>query len=607
MDTTITISSKSVKNKSDYLHLTYNTGKNKDAIISVDSSNFGQSGSVTWDKKCPTLSNIEKVTNWMKQSDKECVKNEFTDLVKNKESEAKSLILVRCDFNKAANTQAYYPSPFNRSTSLINYFKDETLAKHSKVPMTPKLEGTFKAPDQKSNCFHLESPLSKTGSSYSNEIMDEVPLSPESRKKELCHYLQLMNPADKKEITILQNRRSTRVKHLAEQKQVQDKIKEITEEVNMEIPEKAATLKSFKELNIQITTSEHEDDDESDKMDHFSFPFPPKKLITATKDFDDIMTRLVPRLKRRLKEVKIPFLTDKPKGKKDVSKPIHDKNKSSKMVKMDKTLPKMRKKHVKGRIKTLRSNGSLKDVPIKKLIAKNEKQIIKTKTSKSINGKRQSVTSVSHKSRTKSPAKSISSHCEIISVGHSQDEDIDLEHFMDDMVDFDKLSEEHRKCLIESRILSTNKTVSHSYNMDMSPLFGFTKSDTHEISKMCEKYKNSLQLNLQKDVLTDIKLSKDVEMEKKKEIIEKEKKQQANGGNTYLIVNIHTPDSSENVSGSSAVSEQSTVSTLREHDYASAPSKNSEKEDSDSEDNDAMSLQAKEASSGNFIEVYIVI
>ncbi|KAF7266599.1 hypothetical protein GWI33_020102 [Rhynchophorus ferrugineus] len=64
----------------------------------------------------------------------------------------------------------------------------------------------------------------------SDDYESDIPLSPESeKKKELCSYLQLMKPTDKKTVMILQNRRSVRVKNLSlmqERRELEKKLKE---------------------------------------------------------------------------------------------------------------------------------------------------------------------------------------------------------------------------------------------------------------------------------------------------------------------------------------------------------------------------------------------
>lgn len=70
-----------------------------------------------------------------------------------------------------------------------------------------------------------------------DDYENEVPLSPESeKKKELCSYLQLMKPSDKKTVMILQNRRSVRVKNLCmmqEKKELEKKLKENHNDMNL--------------------------------------------------------------------------------------------------------------------------------------------------------------------------------------------------------------------------------------------------------------------------------------------------------------------------------------------------------------------------------------
>lgn len=582
MDTTITISSKNVKNKSDFLHLTYNAGNNEDAIISVDSSNFGQSGTVTWDKKCSTLSNIEKVTNWMKQTDKEYVKEELVEFTKSSEDESKSLIVFRCDFNKSTNISNFYPNvnSFNK-TSLINYFKDENRTS-PKVSTNMENDGrlseqkllTYDDQSEKTDIHSSKISQSQSDSSFisenKSENTDEVPLSPEIRKKELCHYLQLMNPADKKEILILQNRRSSRVRNLAEQKQFQEKLKELhneNEKDKTQPIEKSITLKSFKELNIHV--NKLEDEEKLDKScKHFVFPFPPEHLSNDVSDFDIIMYKLVPKLKRICSYKNIPYLTK-----------------------------------TNTRVRSLRSNSSVIKKPTGKKQKSKKNRSRKSKSVPPCSTKSRQNSPLSTKStRCISPSKSIISHCEIISVGDNhEDDNVDVDEIMDDMIDFEKLSDEHRKCLIESRILST-KPFQPSYNNEaiglnvVSPLYGFSKTDTNEISKICEKYKKSISSGFVNNIRNELKDStvNVTNIQKNNDNEEKNKLEtaQLSGGNTYVILNIHTPNSSEDIT---ETSERSSNSSFQEHDYASSPSKKSE-----SNDNDDLDMNSH---TGNYLEV----
>ncbi|XP_056629611.1 putative leucine-rich repeat-containing protein DDB_G0290503 [Diorhabda sublineata] len=583
MDTTITISSKHVKNKSDFLHLTYNAGNNEDAIISVDSSNFGQSGTVTWDKKCSTISNIEKVTNWMKHSDKECVEEELVEFTKSNEDETKSLILFRCDFNKSTKISNYYPNNSFNKTSLISYFKDENGTSQNSTKVSTIMENNIRVSEQKLSAYDDQSKktempsskISQSDRSFTSENKsdntDEVPLSPETRKKELCHYLQLMNPSDKKEILILQNRRSSRVRNLAEQKQFQEKLKEINndnEKDKTESIEKSVTLKSFKELNVHI--NKLEDEEKLDKtFKHFVFPFPPEHLSEVVNDFDTVMYKLIPKLKRFCSYKNIPYLT---------------KNNTQ--------------------VRSLRSHNTItkKSTEKKQISKKNRTRKSKSVPPSSIKSRQNSPVST-RSTRYVSPSKSISSQCEIISVGDNHDDDnVDVDQIMDDMIDFEKLSDEHKKCLIESRILST-KPFQPSYNSKtiglnvISPLYGFSKTDTNEISKICEKYKKSISSGFVNNICKELKdstvnvtnIQKNNDNEDKNNKLETS---QVSGGNTYVILNIHTPNSSEDIT---QTSEHSSNSSFQDHDYASCPSKNSE-----SHDNDDLEINTL---TGNHLEV----
>ncbi|XP_050298677.1 uncharacterized protein LOC126737715 [Anthonomus grandis grandis] len=127
-----------------------------------------------------------------------------------------------------------------------------------------------------SNMVEKEVDISDSGS--------ELSLSPENeKKKELCSYLQLMKPSDKKTIMILQNRRSVRVKNLTimqEKKELEKKLREESEDTGDNL--------------LKLPT----DSDDGDKRDkwlkyrgqqqeaNFNFPKPEEHLASILKDFD---------------------------------------------------------------------------------------------------------------------------------------------------------------------------------------------------------------------------------------------------------------------------------------------------------------------------------
>ncbi|XP_072382846.1 uncharacterized protein [Diabrotica undecimpunctata] len=622
MDTTIRISSKTVKNKNDFLQVTYNTGKSKDAVISLDSSNFGQSGSVTWDKKNSTLSNIEKVTNWMKQSDKECVDMNLLEESSSNDSESKSLILFRYDFNKPTKPTSHFPTLFNRSTSLIDYFKNENAArsKPSKGSTLSGMKDNIALTEKKSEKnFPIESPdrissnILTSDNSYTSEnkseITDEIPLSPESQKKELCHYLQLMNPADKKEILILQNRRSSRVRNLVEQKQhFQERFKEVSDgdREKIETVQKPTTPKSVNELQFNNISNSKE----------FSFPFPPKKLSTIVIDFDNVMSDLIPKFKKCCEENNLSYMqklqietkeSNVLKQKKDCTqKIVHKKITKSKFKSLVKT-------RSRASLKNLRSNDNLKHVPIRNLLEKSQRgSSIKNRRAKSVPASSNRSTlnctpiSISSSIPQSTSPKSIGSHCEIISVDPGLEEDqITIDQMLEDIPDFELLSDEYKRCLIESRILctktvTTNKNhVSESYNFTVAPLYGFTKKDTQEVSNMCEKYKKTVSLTDEvKESTEKPKEIQDVGGKRDKE--EQQETNTSNNGNTYLIVNIDTSGYTAEISDSSQDSEPPNSHSTQKHDYSTATNNNGE-----NSDNEALftAVPIANVEKGNYLEI----
>ncbi|KAG5878226.1 hypothetical protein JTB14_020803 [Gonioctena quinquepunctata] len=703
MDTTITISSSTSTNSTDFVHLTYNTGKNEDAMISVDSSGF-ERVPVTWDENSSfsqskqSFLNIQ--SNWMKGSTSD-VENEVMKDIRNitsqsctyptsfslektnsKEVESKSLILVRCDFNKSTNAQSYYPSlnRFNRSTSLIKYFKEEQDAPLPNISCLTQNSNpnnsNYTKDHQKQvgesevsksivceshNQFSTnEDPCLRANHKMTNENLDStevVPLSPESRKKELCKYLQLMNPADKKEISKLQNRRSTRVRNLTvmqEQKQLQDKLKQVEQDNINEKSEICATLKSFRELNITVGKYEAEEE-ESEKS--FSFPFPPNQMIENINHFDIIMSAIVPSLKRmckyrnikytnfnknkqNLKAKKIRIISPSKCRSKDNGSTAY-KTRTNKKTTKEKTessvekhkikISNMTRKNNSERKNSLRSKGKLKNISIKKLVGKKDKEISRWKMLKQKELREQHkiskdkciVSSASVKPRRVSDSKSTSSKCEIVSVGHSIEDNIDLENFMDDMVDFDNLSEEHKKCLIENRILSTkpiervlpseDASLSFCSLQSLSPLYGFGKpvgSSTIENNKNINSESKTSVLksaaDQEKDKNVAIEFSRDDKLKLKKTVDKNgEAAPPIIGGNTYLILNIHRPEIQvQNQANPAKVVQTenihvSTGTSLQEHDYAGSPNRKKIED----EEVDVVTVPVKNLPVGKYLEI----
>lgn len=112
-------------------------------------------------------------------------------------------------------------------------------------------------------------------SSKSNKSEFDNPLSPESeKKKELCSYLQLMKPTDKKTVMILQNRRSVRVKNLSmlqEKREMEKKLREENSETSHE--NDGSRLEIFENCND----------------DGFKFPAPQSSLLKTFRDFSEEM------------------------------------------------------------------------------------------------------------------------------------------------------------------------------------------------------------------------------------------------------------------------------------------------------------------------------
>ncbi|KAJ8951585.1 hypothetical protein NQ318_020462 [Aromia moschata] len=239
-------------------------------------------------------------------------------------------------------------------------------------------------------------------------------------------------------------------------------------------------------------------------------------------------------------------------------------------------------------------------------------------------------------SRRTSQSKSIGSQCEVVTVTEKSEDQVDLENFMDDMIDFNNLSEEHKKCLIESRILSTKPITQISstgsseedpskslYSLQgISPLYGFSTVNMNEVKKICEAYKNSSFLkNYSTDLLQDCLFDNDrVKMEKRdvEEIefkTETEKSTVEKLASTIiedLIDEDFADDLEENKYKIDSIQEASCQASnspereplangvsLQEHDYAGNPSE----DDDEEKDVDVITVPNKNLPIGGCIKI----
>lgn len=689
MDTPITVSSTStVPNKSDFVQLNYSAGNNEESIISLGSTSF-ERVPVSWPSRNNTfkrrdsntsLTNIQKVSNWIRSIEepkhdsfivdleedvkdgnfKECSKPEDSNA--NIGSESKSIILFRCDFNKSATACCPTLKSFNHS-SLINNIQNQKVetVNSCSTNMSSKSEPTGKkqSPSNSNkrmllkcsessklmnhcNKHNIKISIGKealemndTKSNGSSDIY-EVPLSPDSQKKELCSYLQLMNPADKKERFILQNRRSTRVRNLTAMQEKRKKDDQITDTGNSEQVtkniEKCPTLKSFKELNIRVEKVKFSDELFKDKVsetevDIFYFPFPSKELTESVQDFDNTMSKLISRYKRICKiknlksNCKIGLTKSVPKTKENLVKSVHKvkhkvdhKDNNVKKKEKDRKLKDLLKKRYKkpitaARINSLRSTGKFKNVSLKKLIRKKEKELLNRKNVRKSVREQNAIKKRSPQPRKKSTESSEvncrteppNPQCEIVTVPKSsEDSYIDIENLMDNMIDFNNLSEEHKKFLIENRILSTKQSPRQTtrtteeeasksfYSLqEISPLYGFNKGDVNEVRKICEVYKNSVLNHDKVEVIEDPLSGTDEEKEGEnkmrdnveyktdtKSAIEKLTSSLTNGSLEFLDVHneIDIRNDEEDDTSISSKNQLTNGIALREHNYAGLPS-----------------------------------
>lgn len=366
--------------------LTKGSQKKSDSPVSVLTiSSELQRVPVSWEgkkKKKPNIleaedtpNHCQKVKDWINTCNYEEANN----------SPEQKHICIRYDFDKSEKITINVPkSCFTRVTPLFSYMEK---MKKSAVKIPEKVNGNV-----------------------------QTPLSPESQKKELCSYLQLMKPEEKKpNFFLYENRRSKRVKKLENNKNHQ---KVCSEDVN-EYP----TLKSCEDLKMSSIFKKKRE------VPNKYLPLPPKKVFSQVVDFEDSIKQII-----------------------------------DEVVKKKRKRPNGRFKKLKTRKKfkfalftrlNLRSKGRLRHVSLDTLILRKRQQ--RKKARKKYLKQLKKVESPLSYTKASGSTKPASPHCDIISVHtNSDDENIDLKNFVDDMLELDKMSEEHRKSVIESRILASS-------------------------------------------------------------------------------------------------------------------------------------------------------
>nr|CAH7752693.1 unnamed protein product [Callosobruchus chinensis] len=647
MDTPITISSTTSTEKK----------SPNDSVFSLDCISEDRV-QVSWDKGAVITStpftNVGKVKRWMgdieainhlddeSDIDNISLSSSCVDTPSTVKTDTNSLILMRCDYNKT------FPQSQKKCLKTIKSFdhskylqylreKSNTPKNLSKTTKSPskstksssksqisgaknvvmKRSVLLKQSPEKSNFCGYSSPVDKkfsidrdsypTTKQLGDGMMEEgttelaeVPMSPESRKKVLCSYLQLMDPADKKEILILQNRRSTRVRNLAamqEKKQLEKQIMSSKEAAAPKLPvppkeikiirefslsnvlikqpkprdfkvnsskdhepkivapleiqrppkegkvthivspsaakdmsteekipeEKCELLKSFKELNIELEQFMEKVLPPEERCT-FCFPFPPKEMTEEIVDFDVLMTALVPKYRKtcRLRGLKLQSsenATAKKNKTKDPKQKISNtkqennnkidyipdsinqlKAKQSQIVPKIRLRPNILRKKNPDRVKNLRSKKDLSNVPFKKLVS-NDRQVKAWKIMKKRAMSDSSSPTINNGGRkmvVDKQQKEESRHVDIATVKPSvSDRNVELEDIIDDIVHLNNLTEEHKRCLIESRIFSTEacrlskpemeRSGHMNYSLDgLSAFSGFSRTDAQDAEKISE-------------------------------------------------------------------------------------------------------------------------
>lgn len=322
-------------------------------------------------------------------------------------------------------------------------------------------------------------------------------MSPESqKKKELCTYLKLMNPADKKEnLHVVKSRRcSTRVKRALERKH--------------------PTMQSFKDLNINVIKTNL-----LTYKKEFQFPPPPKRFLDTIEDFDDVVHEFIkrpetPKRNNNIKKVvnlikrdKILLNRSKMKAHKQNWRKKyelrHRKLQIRRNVDKKRELVKNRLMLNVGNIRTLRSRRNLKNITMKNILSRNKvvKKKMKPKNKlPNIEEQEEPTEEMEklsiHNESTEQIEKSINNehteemesnnNCEIISVAEM---DEDMSNLNDELTKLDDLTEENKRVLVENCILPTKTPAFDFSTGKMSPMFGFSSNDVKNVQDICDLYK----------------------------------------------------------------------------------------------------------------------
>ncbi|XP_066247006.1 uncharacterized protein [Euwallacea similis] len=251
-----------------------NTAKRKNSMYcaksSVESSSTTNTPQKFFDRDSNrTPSPLHKVKTWISSLSKSHLDQTDTDLY---------------EFdNDKKNLNEEVPSEFDHKDENIieddlKQYPNYALFEEAESLQSSVTEGPTRYPHhmllKRKNNIKLSSGTN-TDKSMGSDLNVVVPLSPESeKKKELCSYLQLMKPTDKKTILTLQNRRSVRVRNLNilhEKREMERKLKEAGE------PDAEVSISRL----IEDEITEERSDSES-----FVFPMPNAELQKVQRDYD---------------------------------------------------------------------------------------------------------------------------------------------------------------------------------------------------------------------------------------------------------------------------------------------------------------------------------
>lgn len=328
-----------------------------------------------------------------------CVKDTACDCVS---PEIVETVCIRYDFDKNIQVPSAPTSLFTEATPLLSFMGRR------------RKESNFNNNLNEPGGAVNGNTLYKHNGSLKSET------SPESRKRELYSYLKLMDPAERKNSPKIVNRRTLRTRQI----KAGNSTKTSTPSLREYVQNKFMPLPSQEVYNQQV--------DFEEAIQHLvcDLALPePKKIIKKRRKLKfDFQSRINLRSRRRLKHISLDRI---------IIRASHIRKRARRKLLVRK------RKSIINPLKTIPENDQenvevdTTCIPLTKL-PENDQENVKII------------------SECVLPTKIDNLQCDIRINKNPSRENIDLKNFVDDMLELDKMSEEHKKSVIESRILTSS-------------------------------------------------------------------------------------------------------------------------------------------------------